>query len=155
MDLDYTSSLTKVHMWLSFHECLLTTHNLIKRGVHTTLICPLCGVNPKIVCHIFLHFPFTLALWAPERGRLWLSSWPSIASLWDDWRLSNIVRSKAKGWECFVNALIWVVWYKRNQRVFQKKYSSSIELGGRILSLVDFGNLIFHFISVASHHKLL
>ena len=35
----------------------------------------LCGVNPKIGGHIFLHYPFTLELWIPEQARLSLSSW--------------------------------------------------------------------------------
>ena len=76
-------SKTKVHMWISFHDRLLTTDNLAERGRHITTPCILCGVNPETSGHIFLHCSFTLNLWAPKRARLSLFSWASsIASLW-------------------------------------------------------------------------
>ena len=65
-----TSLKIKVHMCLSFHECLLTTENLAKRGVHFTLPCLLCGTDPEIVTHIFLQCFFTAELWASERNSL-------------------------------------------------------------------------------------
>ena len=142
-------------MWISFHERFLTADNLIKRGIHITTPCILCGVNPETVAHIFLLCSFTLELRASKRDRLGLSSWPSsFASFWRDQRLSNIPRSEVNRWNCVINALIWAVWHERNQKIFQMKSSSIEELRGQSLSLVT-SNLIFHYINVASHHSLL
>ena len=125
-----------VHMWLSFHDRLLTVDNLAKRGIHFSS-CLLCGVDSEITAHIFLHCPFNMELWVPERNRLALSSWPSfIATLWGDWRVTNIPHIEANRWNCVVSAIIWVVWGKRNQWVFKAKSSSIMELGGRIFALV-------------------
>ena len=77
------------------HILIVTTYNLARRNIYITSLCMHCGVNPEIAAHIFLHYSFTLELWASERNRLQLSSWPStIASLWADWRLSNISRTE-------------------------------------------------------------
>jgi len=53
---------------LQFHERLLTADNLIKRGIHITTPCILCGVYSKIVAHIFVLCPFTFELWALEKS---------------------------------------------------------------------------------------
>ena len=78
---------TKVHMWLSYHERLLTVDILDKRGIYSSPLCLLCRVTPESVAHIFLHCLFTFKLWAPERNCLAISSRPSsIATPWGDWR---------------------------------------------------------------------
>jgi len=56
VDLDYSSSIKiKMHMWLAFHDRLLTTNNLTKRDIHITSSCLICGINPETAIHIFLH----------------------------------------------------------------------------------------------------
>jgi len=45
-----------------------------------------------------------------------------------DWRLSNIPHNKVNQWDCFVTAIIWVVWNKRTRRIFQTKSSSIMVL---------------------------
>ena len=61
---------TKVHMWLSYPDRLLTADNLAKRCIHVTSLCMFCGDNPKTAAHLFLHCPFTLELWVPEMSHL-------------------------------------------------------------------------------------
>jgi len=76
----------KIHMWLAFHDCLLTTNNLAKRSIDAMTI-------EKCRAH-FSSLPFTLELCVREMSRLSLTSWPpTIVSLWDDW-LSNIPQSE-------------------------------------------------------------
>ena len=43
----------KVHIWISFHDSLLTMDNLAKRSIHITTSCMLCGVNQKLVAISF------------------------------------------------------------------------------------------------------
>jgi len=112
-------------MWLSYHYRLLTADNLAKRDIHITSSCIFCGVNLKTSTEIFFHCPHTLKIWASERGRLALFSWPSsISSLWGDWRFSNIPCDEANRCDCFVTVTIWMVWHERNQRIFQEKITS-------------------------------
>ena len=140
------------HMWLSFHEQLLTTDNLAKRSIFISSLCSLCGVGLEAAAHIFLYYPFVLDLWVSERSRLATSTWPSsIANLWRDWRLSSIPQSEVNHWDCVVKTIFWVVWHERNQRVFKAKSSSIIELGGQISSLV---NLWQAHLPIFKCHKL-
>ena len=86
---------TNVHVWLSYQERLLMTDKLTKRGIHISSQCIFCGIDSETNAHIFLQCPLTLELWASERNHLAVSSWPtSIASLWDDWRLFNILHNE-------------------------------------------------------------
>ena len=134
-------------MWISFYKRLLTADNLTKRGIHITIPCMLFGVNRETVGHIFLHCPFILEFWALKRDHLALSSWSSsIASLWSDWKLSNIMRSEVNRWDCVVTALIWVVWHERNQMAFRAKPSSIVELGVGYYPWWHYDNLTFHSI---------
>jgi len=97
-------------MRLSFHDRLLTMANLAKREIQISSPCLLCGVNLETAAHIFLHYPLSLELWASKRNRFVIFSWLfSIASLWGDWRLSNIPHNEANRCDCVVNAIFWVV----------------------------------------------
>jgi len=141
-------------MWLAFHERLLMAGNFAKRGI--TSPCIFCGVNPKIAVHIFLYCPFNLELWASNWNHLVLSFWSSsIASLWGDWRLSNIPHNEVNQGNYIVNTIIFVVWYERNQRASRAKSSSIIELGVRFHLWWLYDNLTPHFINAASRHSML
>ena len=114
----------KVHMWLAFHDHFLTTDNLAKSGLLISSPCLLCGANSKTTGHIFLHCPFTLELWEPEKNRLALSYCPPLLIL-----RSSISHIETNHWDCVVNVIIWVIWHERNQQIFKAKSFSILELG--------------------------
>ena len=108
MDLNFTRSTQSQGAYVVlFHERLLMADILAKRGILTSSSCILCGAHSEIAAHIFLHCPFTLDLWGPERNSQALSSWPSsIANLWGDWRLGYIPNNEVSRWDCADNAII-------------------------------------------------
>ena len=52
----------------------------------------------------------------------------SIASLCSDSRSSNTPHNEVNRWDCVATAIIWMVWFERNQRIFQAKSYAIIEL---------------------------
>ena len=146
---------TKVHMWPSRHDRLLTADNLTKRGIHISSLCMFCGDDPKTNVQIFLQCPTTLELWTSEHNCLAISSWPtSIASLRDDWRLSNILRNEVDQCDCLVTATIWVVWKERNRAIFHAKAFLQWCLGGRFLLWWLYGALTSRYTNVISRRSL-
>ena len=60
----------KLHMWLAYHDRLLTAENLAKGGIHFSSLCKFFWGNPETASHIFLLCPFILQLWVPERSHI-------------------------------------------------------------------------------------
>ena len=111
------------------------------QGILTSSLYILCGAHSETAAHIFLHYPFTLDLWAPERNRLTLSSCPSsFANLWGDWKLAYIPNNEVNCWDCVQrNRLDRLAWAEsmniQNKELFYSRACWSDHVFGESLAI--------------------
>ena len=61
---------TKITMWLSLSNKLLTWEMLQKRGFQGLSICPLCRTNVETNSHLFEICPYVGSVWKGAVGNL-------------------------------------------------------------------------------------
>lgn len=107
----------KYFSWLVIHHLILAWHNLQRRGFHGQGICIMCRKGEEDSNHLFLHCPYTKAIWdsvldyfniAPMGHFKWLfsciSSWIKV--------------------HCFIALLLyilWTIWLRLNAIFFIRK----------------------------------
>ena len=124
----------KSFVWLVAHKKVNTNDLIQLRRPYKALsldICKLCMMYGESTDHLFLHCSLTMGLW----HRLF-----QIAKM--DWvpprSISNMMYINYKGfslskrgivlWQTACIALIWVVWWERNARIFEDKTRNSENL---------------------------
>ena len=96
-------------------------------------ICKLCMEHGESTNHLFLHCPLMMGLW----HRLFCIAkmdWAPLRSIFDMMTINfkGLERSK-RGlvlWQSACIALIWVVWWERNVRIFEDIWGQGKEFGG-------------------------
>lgn len=106
----------KVFLW---RICMnnVPVRNLLKgKGVHTTIICPMCSNDVEHLLHIFLDCEFAKACW--EGVGLNLNS--LIVESCSEWLL-QILETETKSKLNQVAVILWGIWSARNLKVQTQK----------------------------------
>ncbi|WJZ85876.1 hypothetical protein VitviT2T_005388 [Vitis vinifera] len=133
----------KSFVWLVAHKKVNTNDMLQVRRPYKALspdICILCMKHGESVDHLFLHCSLTIGLWH-RLFQLAKLDWVSPRSIYD------MMSIKFKGfgnskrgivlWQAASIALIWVVWWERNARIFEDKARNSEYLWDSIVFLAS------------------
>lgn len=95
----------------------MPVRNMLRRkGVNTTIICPLCNTNVEHILHVFFDCAFAAQVWqqlncvfdmsSVEAGHVWLLQKFSTG---DNVKIVSISTG------------LWGIWYERNLRVWENK----------------------------------
>ena len=107
-------------LWTTTRDGIFTIDNLIKRAQSLVNKCCLCCCDGETVDHLLLHYKFSHALWSAffeVFGIHWVlpKTVSSLLLAWRNWfgkHLSTI-------WNMVPACLMWLVWTKRNTRIFE------------------------------------
>ncbi|XP_075099695.1 uncharacterized protein LOC142176344 [Nicotiana tabacum] len=105
---------------------IYTKDRLLKWGVVTNLVCPLCNTEDESIEHLFFSCKFSAELWTK------LLNWQGINILpmgWSqevNWAINHAKRKNAKAgiFRMMMAGCIYYLWQERNQRTFLDKERS-------------------------------
>lgn len=134
-----TRALSKVKffMWLAEKGRCLTADNLSKRGWPHQQVCQLCLVGDEDCEHLFVSCTYTTRVWRMIKGWIGVGFLlPSESGLdLGEWWLAmrqNFRNNYKDAIDSLVLLVCWMVWKKRNARVFQNQRRSAGFLFGSI-----------------------
>ena len=132
-------------IWLVAHKKVNTNDMLQVRRPYKTLspdICILCMKHGESADHIFLHCSLTMGLWH-RLFQLANMDWVPPMNIFDMISIKfNGFGTSKRGivlWQAMNIALIRVVWWERNARIFKDKARNSKFFGTLLFSLLLFG----------------
>ncbi|KAJ9698203.1 hypothetical protein PVL29_007338 [Vitis rotundifolia] len=121
----------KSFVWLVVHKKVNTNDMLQLRRPYKALspdICMMCMKHGETVDHLFLHWSLTMGLWH-KLFQLTKTDWVLPRSIFDMLSINfNGFGTSKRGivlWQTACIALIWVVWWERNARIFYDKERNS------------------------------
>ena len=121
----------KSFIWLVVHKKVNTNDLLQLRRPYKTLnpdICKLCMKQGESADHLFLYCSLTMRLWH-KLFQLAKMNWVPSRSISDvmfiNYKGFGISKRGIVLWQNACIALIWVVWWKRNVRIFEDKVRNS------------------------------
>ena len=124
----------KAFVWLMAHKKVNTNDLLQLRRPHKALspdICKLCMKQGESADHIFLHCSVSLGLWH-RLFQLAKMDWVPLRSISDmmfiNYKGFDTFKRGIVLWQSACIALIWVVWWERNARIFEDKARNSENL---------------------------
>jgi hypothetical protein len=104
---------------------ILTKYNLIKRNWHESKTCVFCSHDETI--KYFFQYNFAYSIWSVIQATSCLYPPTSIANVFGNWvhgidnKFKNLLRVGAM-------VLIWSLWLCRNDKVFDDKSSSLLQV---------------------------
>ncbi len=126
----------KIFVWLMLRRRVLTADNLRKRGWSGEGRCPLCADELESGTHLFLTCHFAKDIISgllADRSTLQTCTTPHYL-----WELHAERRSSLGRRELSTLATTWwVLWLERNQRIFESKKHTKMQLTAEIRSLRD------------------
>ncbi|OVA19039.1 Reverse transcriptase zinc-binding domain [Macleaya cordata] len=108
--------------WLVCHNSILTQDNLARRGNIIVNRCVLCLKDSESVNHLLLNYPFTRELWEVflhEFGVQWVFH-NDVRRLFAERQVEHFTKARNLLWRFL--AISWIIWLKRNDRIFNDKY---------------------------------
>jgi hypothetical protein len=117
---------TEVFWWYLRHEVILTKDNLAKWNWHGNKICVFCH-HDKTIKHLFFQCRFAGPIWSIIQVASTLYPLCSVANIFENWlhginnRFRTLIRVGAL-------AIIWFLWLCRNDKVFNNKLSSPLQV---------------------------
>ncbi|RVX19565.1 Bifunctional purple acid phosphatase 26 [Vitis vinifera] len=133
----------KSFVWLVAHKKVNTNDMLQVRRPYKALspdICILCMKHGESADHLFLHCSLTIGLWY-RLFQLTKTDWVPPRSIFDMMSIKfNGFGSSKRGivlWQAASIALIQVVWWERNTRIFEDKARNSEYLWDSIVFLAS------------------
>jgi hypothetical protein len=118
----------KFHAWLALRRRCWTADRLLRRGLPSHTLCPLCRVHDETLDHLSLDCPFAKVVWADTNSEL-RTPLPSPAAPLSDWWPEAVERKTANS---LISLVIRSLWLERNARVFDKIKTSPQEIVRRI-----------------------
>lgn len=117
----------KFFAWLATQDRIWTADRLAKRGWPNCGLCPLCKREQESGPHLFFKCRYTIRLWKMVIEKFQLthldtSSWhleASVKSWWENLTGTGVPDRKAMA--SMTMLVSWIVWNKRNARVFRHK----------------------------------
>ncbi|XP_021995559.1 uncharacterized protein LOC110892716 [Helianthus annuus] len=94
-----------------------------KRGIHiSNILCPGCGYEQDTVEHILIPCLMSKTLWWMVGAWLGVKDLHSYSTMADilyfSWKL-DISKKKKKAVNCIVIVTLWIIWSRRNEKVFK------------------------------------
>jgi hypothetical protein len=125
---------TKVFAWYLRRGVILTKDNLAKRNWHGCKRCVFCHEDETIK-HLFFQCQFARAIWSIIQIGSSLYPPRSIANIFGNWLNGVVVRYKSLI-RVGAIAVIWSLWLCRNDKVFDDKNSSLMQVIYRSTALL-------------------
>ena len=126
----------KILMWKIFQNALPTFHNLFRRKLLDSPLCPICETEPETTEHVFLFCPWTQPVWFGS-GLQWVSDFSSVQKfeIWLCQKLEEInrVHPNANKVTAIVGNIFWAIWKGRNKFVFEHQPVNPL---GALINLV-------------------
>lgn len=122
----------KILLWRICRNNLPVRYVLRGRGVQTTILCPMCGVDIEHLLHIFLDCNFAKQCWrilGLNFESLWVESAP-------EWLFDRLARDDKEMWVQIATG-IWSIWSARNLKVWEQKQVTpelTIQWSSRLVS---------------------
>jgi hypothetical protein len=117
----------KFHAWLALQNRCWTADRLVRRGLPTHAVCPLCSAAGETMDHLSLQCTFAASVWTGASQQLGFAiPSPSPQSVLSKWWLdavANLSKADAKVANSFVMLTIRSLWLERNARVFENSPS--------------------------------
>ena len=125
---------TKIFAWYLRRGVILTKHNLAKRNWHGCKKCVFCH-HDETIKHLFFQCRFAHSIWSTIQIGSTLYPPRSVANIFGNWlngvaaRFKLLIRVGAI-------AVIWSLWLCRNDKVFNNKSSSLLQVIYRCTALL-------------------
>jgi hypothetical protein len=116
----------KIFAWYLRRGVILTKDNLIKRNWHGNKTCVFCSQDETIK-HLFFHCNFAHSIWSIIQVVSGLYTPTSIANIFGNW-LHGIDYKYMILLRVGAMALIWSLWLCRNDKVFNDKNCSLLQV---------------------------
>jgi hypothetical protein len=121
--------------WMVALSKILTIDNFRRQGLTLVNWCCICTKSEEIVNHFFIHCEFTSKIWHLILI-LFETSWvmPSnIVELLQCWKTQGWRHSKEAIWKVIPILLMWSIWRKTNQRLFEDREYNVLQLKSSFL----------------------
>jgi hypothetical protein len=112
--------------WYLHRGVILTKDNLIKQNWHGSKSCVFCS-HDETIKHLFFQCNFACSIWSVIQAALGLYPPTSIANVFGN-RLHGIDSKYIILLRVGAMALIWSFWLRRNDKVFDNKSSSLLQV---------------------------
>lgn len=110
-------------VWLLHHNSIMTQDNLAHRGVTLDNKCVLCKKELESINHLFLNCNYTHKVWMAfmlDYGRDWVMC-KDIKHMFLGQHIQGLTERARTLWKLLPFAVCWVIWRKRNKRIFEKQ----------------------------------
>jgi hypothetical protein len=125
---------TKVFGWYLHRGVILTKHNLVKQNWHGSSQRVFCHQD-EMINHLFFHYRFARSIWSLIQVASTLYPPTSVANIFGNWlhgigtRFRMLIRVGAL-------AIIWSLWLCRNDKVFNNKNCSLLQVIYRCIGIL-------------------
>jgi hypothetical protein len=116
----------KKFAWYLRRGVILTKDNLIKRNWHESKMCVFC-THDETIKHLFFQCNFARSVWSVIQAASGLYPPTSIANIFGNW-LNGIDYKYRILLRVGAMALIWSLWLCRNDKVFDNKKCSRLQV---------------------------
>ena len=113
----------RIFMWFLHRRVILTKDNLSKRNWHGCLKCCFCDKEESIQ-HLFIDCPLAQIVWRIVHMTFSIAPPTSIPNLFGNW-LHGVSKKDKAQIRVGACALLWAIWNKRNDNIFNKPNASS------------------------------
>ena len=127
----------KFFFWLALHGRLWTAERRRRHGLRAEAACALCSQHDETVDHLLIACVFSRDVWSRllmRAGLLRLT--PTDGSALQDWWISSrqqIPHSFCCAFDSMVIIVSWNVWKERNDRTFNGRDRTTVQVCGAIL----------------------
>lgn len=124
----------KLHAWLALRRRCWMADRLLRRGLPSHVLCPLCKVHNETLDHLSLDCPFARIIWAGIYAGLGLHLPTPAAPLLDWWpaAVEGLPVARRKETNSLTSLVLRSLWLERNARVFDKLETPPQQLIHRI-----------------------
>ena len=144
---------TKIFAWYARRGVILTKDNLVKRNWHGSTKCVFC-LHDETIKHLFFDCKVARSIWSTIQVASNLYPPRSVANIFGNWlhgiddKFRTVIRVGAI-------AVLWSLWLSRNDKVFNDKNVSFMQVIYRctgllrswsILQRVEFRDLLWRFL---------
>jgi hypothetical protein len=117
----YLACRIRCQVWKAASEALATEANKLKRGMHVTGMCNVCGLEIEDTAHVLFKCPHASRLWTAMRNIWYLPSDMDMKVNSHAWFQSVLVSVSAQ----MIDAILlvaWRVWFVRNEITHAKPF---------------------------------
>ena len=123
----------KVFTWYLCRGVILTKDNLVKQNWHESTKCMFCP-QQETIKHLFFECSFARSIWSSIQIASNLYQPKSVANKFDNW-LHGIDKKYKTVIRVGAIAVIWSLWLSRNDKVFNDKDVSRLQVLYRCTSI--------------------